>query len=330
MIGNNASGTRTVRYGSTKDHVLRMEVVLANGEIIHVGNRASKSSSGYDLLHLFIGSEGMLGVVVEATLRLVGLPEQLGSAVAAFPTVEASARAAFEIIRSGANPAALELLAPECVSLIDKETDLALIPAPTLWVELHGPTMGHLTDVMDIIGEICSSEGCTGFRAGLERGERDRLLDARHRMGEMIRHNHPDQTRIVVDVAVPISAYPEMISFAREEILKVENISGYIFGHAGDGNVHVVIGAQEDSSAWRDVNRLNQGLVEKALTLEGTATGEHGVGIGKSCFMEAEHGSSLEWMKSVKRLFDPRWILNPGKIFGDSDADTQYPIHPEH
>ncbi len=315
MIGNNASGTRTVRYGSTKDHVLRMEVVLSNGEIIHMGSRASKSSSGYDLLHLFIGSEGMLGVIVEATLRLTGVPEQMASAVAAFSTVEAAARAVFEIIRSGSNPAALELLAPECVTLINKASDLGLADAPTLLVELHGPTVNHLKEVMEIVDEICSKEGCTGFRAGLERGERDRLLEARYRLGEMIRQNHPDQARIVVDVAVPISAYPEMIAFAREEVLKIENATGYIFGHAGDGNVHVVIGTKRDGPAWSSIDSANVRLVEKALALEGTATGEHGVGIGKARFMEAEHGNSLAWMKNIKALFDPKGILNPGKMF---------------
>lgn len=315
MIGNNSSGTRTVRYGSTKDHVMRMAVALANGEIIEVGTRASKSSSGYDLAHLFIGSEGMLGVVVEATLRLVGLPEEFASAVATFQTVEAAAKAVFEIRRSGVDPAALELLAPECLALINKETTLDLLVSPTLWVELHGPTRNQLMEAMDIVREICEQEGSRHFRPGLERDERDRLLDARHRLGEMIRQNHPGASKISIDVAVPISAYPEMIAFGRSEAANVDDASAYIFGHAGDGNIHLVVAAEKDGPQWGRIDEVNHRVVKKALALGGTATGEHGVGIGKAVFMPEEHGASLAWMQRVKRLFDPNGILNPGKMF---------------
>lgn len=316
MIANNASGTRTVRYGSTKDHVLRLVAVLADGDVIDIGNRASKSSSGYNLVSLFVGSEGMLGIIVEATVRLVGISEEFASAVATFPSVDAASRAVFEIMRSGIDPASLELLASECTDLINAETDLGLSSQPMLFMEFHGPTRNQLTDFMNIAQDICVDQHCNEFRPGLDKSERDRLMDARHRLGEMIRHHHPGHVRIVIDVAVPISAYPEMIRFAREEACRIDTAMAYTFGHAGDGNIHLVIGAKpENSSAWTMIDAANIRIVEKALELGGTATGEHGVGIGKSKFMRAEHGNSLDWMRSIKDLFDPKGILNPGKMF---------------
>jgi len=316
MIANNASGIRTVRYGATKDNVLRLVVVLANGEIIEIGNRASKTSSGFDLLHLFVGSEGMLGVVVEATLRLVGLPAEFASAVATFQTVEDAGKAVFDIIGAGLDPAALELLAPECIDLINRQKNLGLHISPTLFMEFHGPTRNHLTEVMGIAEGLCREHDCREFRPGLDREERDRLLEARYALGDMIRQDRPGHVRISIDVAVPISAYPEMIAFAREAARKAGAGAAYTFGHAGDGNIHLVIETERGNrEAWQRIKEANRSVVHKALALKGTATGEHGVGIGKAQFMEAEHGRSLEWMKKVKQLLDPHGILNPGKMF---------------
>lgn len=316
MIANNASGIRTVRYGSTKDNVLRLVMVLAHGEVIEVGNRASKSSSGFDLLHLFVGSEGMLGIVVEATLRLVGLPAEIVSAVATFQTVEEASKAVFEIIRSGLDPAALELMAPECIDLINKQKNLGLPISPTLFMEFHGPTKHQLAEVMGIAEGLCREHGCQKFRPGLEREERDLLLEARYALGDMIRQNRPDRFRISIDVAVPISAYPEMIAFAGEQARKAGAAAAYIFGHAGDGNIHLIIETERGNrETGQRIKEANRSVVHKALALKGTATGEHGVGIGKAQFMEAEHGPSLEWMKKLKQLLDPHGILNPGKMF---------------
>ena len=315
MIANNASGTKTVHYGSTKDYVLRLSVALANGEIIETGTRASKTSSGYDLIHLFVGSEGTLGIVVEATLRLVGLPAEFSAAIVTFPSVEAAGKAVFEIIRSGLDPAALELLAPDCIEIINQEENLGLNVSPTLFMEYHGPTKNQLAEVMEIVREICKKEGCDEFRPGLGRTERDRLFKARHELAEMIIRKHPGRSMMVIDVAVPITGYPKMIAFAREESEKT-GIPRYIFSHAGDGNLHLVfMGKKEDEKEWDSIDHANQHIVSKALAMGGTATGEHGVGIGKRKFMEAEHGKSLEWMKKIKSLFDPNCILNPGKIF---------------
>jgi D-lactate dehydrogenase (cytochrome) len=281
MIANNASGTRTVYYGSTKDYVLRMKVVLANGEIIELGTRAAKSSSGYDLIHLIVGSEGTLGVVVGATLRLVGFPVEYSAAIATFPSVEAASKTVFEIIRSGLNPAALELIDPECIALMNNEEHLGLNVSPTLFLEFHSSTASHLAEVLEMAREICSQRACMEFRPGLGKAERDHLFKARHALGEMIIRNHPDCGILSMDVAVPNTAYPEIIATIVDE-MAVAKLLGYTFSHAGDGNVHLVIpGKKGDKKEWDQIDQVVQRVVSKALELDGTATGEHGVGLGK-------------------------------------------------
>jgi D-lactate dehydrogenase (cytochrome) len=318
MIANNASGTRTIHYGSTKDYVLRLSVALAGGEIIELGTRASKTSSGYDLIRLLVGSEGTLGIVVGATVRLVGLPAEFSAAVATFPSIESAGKAVFEIMRSGLNPAALELLGPECIVLMNREENLQLKVSPTLFMEFHGSTTSQLAEVLEIAKEICNAERCLNFQPGLGRAERDRLFKARHALGEMIIRNHPDCGVLIMDVAVPISAYSELIAAIRAETAATDLISYYI-SHAGNGNVHLnIVGKKDDRHQWDLIHRIVERLVFKTLALGGTATGEHGIGLGKRKFMTAEHGSSLEWMKKIKTLFDPNGILNPGKMFPDS------------
>lgn len=315
MIANNASGTRTIRYGSTRGNVLRLTVVLANGELVEVGSRSTKTSSGYDLINLFVGSEGTLGIVIEATIRLQGLAEEFSASVATFPSVELAGRAVFEIIRSGLDPASLELLAPECIALINKDNGLGLKVSPTLFMEFHGPSMRQLQEIMGLVHGICDDNGSQDFRPGIQRKQRDDFLKARYELSEIIRRNHPDRSHIVIDVAVPISAYPEIISLAQEESQNA-GIPAYTFGHAGDGNLHLVfMGKTGDEKEWAVIDQLHERMVTKALAMGGTATGEHGVGIGKRKFMKAEHGTSLQWMGKIKTLFDPRGILNPGKIF---------------
>ena len=182
-------------------------------------------------------------------------------------------------------------------------------------MEYHGPTKNQLSEVLKIAQEICKQEGCEEFRSGIGRKERDDLFKARHELGEMIIRKHPGCSLMVIDVAVPITAYPEIIAFARQESEKA-GIPGYIFSHAGDGNLHLVfMGKTGDEREWKIIDYANQRIVSRALAVGGTATGEHGVGIGKRKFMKAEHGKSLEWMKGIKSLFDPNGILNPGKIF---------------
>ena len=314
MIANNASGTRTVRYGATKDNVLKLTLVLANGDIIETGTRASKTSSGYNLGQLFIGSEGTLGIVAEATVKLHGRPAEFSAVIATFPSVEAAGKTVFEIIKSGLEPASLELLGPECIDLINKYHGLGLGICPTLFMEFHGPSVTQLTDTLEMVREICEPEGCNDFRPGIGREERDNLLKARHEMAETIMRNHPGCSHIAIDIAVPITAYPKMIALADNE-RKKSGIPGYVFSHAGDGNLHLVFeGKTGDRNEWAVIDEINRRMVSYALSMGGTATGEHGVGIGKRRFMKAEHGKGLDLMKGIKELLDPNGILNPGKV----------------
>jgi D-lactate dehydrogenase (cytochrome) len=315
MIANNASGTRTIYYGSTKDYVLRLSVALANGEIIKLGTRASKTSSGYDLIRLFVGSEGTLGVVVGATVRLAGLPAEFSAAVATFPTIAAAGKAVFEIMRGGLNPAALELLGPECIELMNREEGLELNVSPTIFIEFHGSTRNQLAEVLEMAQEICREQGCGKFEPGLGRPERDRIFKARHELGEMIIRNHPDSRILVMDVAVPITAYSELINAINAETAG-SGLATYYISHAGNGNVHFnILCKKGDRRQWDMIKEIVDRLVARSLELGGTATGEHGIGLGKRKYMVAEHGSSLEWMQRIKSMFDPNGILNPGKIF---------------
>jgi D-lactate dehydrogenase (cytochrome) len=315
MIANNASGTRTIYYGSTKDYVLKLSIVLANGEIIELGTRASKTSSGYDLIRLIVGSEGTLGVVVGATVRLAGLPAEFSAAIANFPSIQKAGRAVFEIIRGGLNPAALELLGPECIELMNREAGLDLEVMPTIFMEFHGATTRQLGEILEMADELCREQGCRDFKPGLGRAERDRLFQARHDLGEMIIRNHTDSRIKVMDVAVPITAYSELIGAMNAEMADT-NLATYYISHAGNGNVHLnILCKKDDHEQWDLIEEIVDRLVARTLELGGTATGEHGIGMGKSKFMVAEHGSSLKWMQKVKSLFDPNGILNPGKIF---------------
>jgi D-lactate dehydrogenase (cytochrome) len=317
MIGNNASGTRTVRYGATRDYVLALEVVLADGSLIETGTRSVKSSSGYHLTHLFVGSEGTLGLVTGATLRLVGFPEHFSAAVASFSDTHQAAEAVHEIIISGVQPAALELLAPEVIILLNKERGLNLPEAPALFLEFHNSSEAGLKQDLEMVTGLCQDRGSLHIQSGLGLSERNRLWEARHQTFETIKRAHPGRAFLIADTAVPISRYPELVEFARELLIK-KNQLGYVFGHAGDGNLHLVlVGRRDDPDNWGCVQAVNQTLVEQALAFKGTATGEHGVGIGKRIFMEAEHGPALLWMRKIKDLFDPLHILNPGKVLPD-------------
>jgi D-lactate dehydrogenase (cytochrome) len=315
MIANNASGTRTVLYGSTRDYVMRLVVALADGELLEMGTRASKSSSGYSLINLFVGSEGTLGIVVEATMRLAAFPAEYSAAVATFPSVQAAAQTVYELKRSGLNPAALELLGPECIALMNQVEKLGLNVAPTLFIEFHGPSTSQLSEVLDTAKDVCAAGGCTDFRPGLGRAERDRIFKARHALGEMIQHNHPEHKILIMDVAVPITAYADLLDVMHTEV-RTHGLIAYTLSHAGNGNVHLnIAGRKDDPKEWELVQAVSERLVMKAIALGGTATGEHGVGLGKRKYMPAQHGAGLAWMKRIKNLFDPNGILNPSKIF---------------
>jgi len=313
MIANDAKGIRAMKYGSTGDHILELEVVLPHGGIIAVGSRAVRSSSGYDLKRLFIGSEGTLGIITEVTLLLAGLPAEFLAAVVSFPNLREAAGAVAELVAAGLTPAALEFLDKETVALINRVNELDLPERPTLFIELQGSSRPALEDDLRVVEQICS--GCERFEAGIGREERDRLWEARHLVHHTIRKAFPGIAGIVVDVAVPISRYPEIIEFSKKTLRK-HDVHGYAFGHAGSGNLHVELLYHPDSPDERArAEAVNEEIVFHALDLEGTATGEHGVGLGKRKFMEREHGPSLEIMRAIKKLLDPNGIMNPGKIF---------------
>jgi D-lactate dehydrogenase (cytochrome) len=315
MIGNNASGIRTVKYGATKDFVLKMVIVLPSGAIIRVGTNAVKSSSGYDLCRLFVGSEGTLGVVTEVTLRLVGLPAEFMAAVVQFHTVREATDTVSDIMQSGLSPAALELLDIPTIQVVNRYKKLSLEEQPTLFIEFHGANATGLREELEWVKEICSEHGALRFDSGIGRGERDRLWEARYDVHESIKANHPGLHPLVIDTAVPISKYPEMVEWSRN-VLERRGLRGYTFGHAGSGNLHLeILGIPEEKSQWQRVEEAGEEIVHFALECGGTATGEHGIGIGKRKFMVKEHGASLKIMRQIKKLLDPNGIMNPGKIF---------------
>jgi D-lactate dehydrogenase (cytochrome) len=313
MLANNAAGIRTVRYGATKDNVLRMQVVLADGRITNVGSRSVKQSSGYDLLHLLVGSEGTLGIITEATLRLFPIAEHISAAVAAFETVAAAIEAVVAVRSSGLDPSALEFLDAGFVQMLNDGAQLGLVAKPTLFMEFQAAHVETLNHGIETVREICQSLGALGFSATTNVAERKRLWQARNHAYEILVRCFPGRQMFTNDVAVPISSYPALIAFIQQEVLRREALA-FMLGHAGDGNIHVIFPCADDAE-YATGQAINAAIVHKALELGGTATGEHGVGLGKARFMPLEHGASLDIMKAVKQALDPNGILNPGKIF---------------
>ncbi len=315
MIANNASGVQTVKYGATKDYVMRLTVVLPRGGVIHTGCKAPKSSSGYDLTRLFVGSEGTLGIVTEATLRLIGIPSHFLAATIRFKDLESASRAVALMIGSGLGPAALELLPPGLIRLMNREKQLGLPEEPSLFCEFHGISQNILQETADLAREVCEDCGAVGFTFATEEGARKDLWRARHEAWETIHRAHPKKQTLIVDAAVPISRYPGIVVFSQQIVDEYRAI-GYVFGHAGDGNLHVVlVGDPADTDEWSKLEAINHAIVEKAVQMGGTCTGEHGVGIGKRKFMQLEHGQSYHLMRQIKETIDPKWLMNPDKIF---------------
>ena len=315
MIANNAAGIRTVRYGATRDNVLALEIVLANGDVVNTGSRSVKQSAGYDLTHLFIGSEGTLGLITEATLKLAPLPEKYSAVISSFQTVTDAADAVYGIIGSGLNPSALELMDAATVDMLQEDLTFEMVPAPTLFMEFASSSEAILQEALRQAEELCAECGALSFVAGLGPDMRTQLWEARHRILEIMLRLHPGEDWITTDVAVPISAYPALVSGAAE-LLEEVGLTGGLVGHAGDGNLHVLVFYDEASTDSRErVKLFSDRLVELALSYAGTSTGEHGVGLGKRKYMVREHGENgVALMRSLKAWLDPRNILNPGKV----------------
>jgi D-lactate dehydrogenase (cytochrome) len=315
MIANNAAGTRTVKYGATRDNVLALEIVLASGDVLRTGSRSVKQSAGYDLTHLFTGSEGTLGLITEATLRLVPIPEHVSAAIVSFPSTEVAAQAVFEIMGAGLGPAALELVNTAAVVAIKRAEGFDLDEAPNLFLEFHGPSEASLTDVLNMTHMICKDLGCQTYKAGLGHEARMQLWRARHRLAEILIRLHPGLAYVITDVAVPISQYPALVSQAQAALEQLRPMDTYILGHAGDGNMHTMLFFDDTPEQRALVESFSDHLVEHAITLGGTCTGEHGVGIGKRKYLQQEYGeTAVQTMELIKHLLDPKRILNPGKV----------------
>ncbi len=313
MIANNAAGSRTVKYGATKENVLAMEVALADGRLIRTGSRSIKQSAGYNLTQLFVGSEGTLGVITEATLKLFPVPTIMSSIVANFEDVESAIEAVVAIRGSGLDVAALEFLDEDSAGLATREEGVAWGEKPTLLMEIHAAHEATADLDITLVEEICKEVGAICLHATTDTAERKKMWHTRHHLFETMMRAYPGHHWQIMDVAVPISAYPTLIAYT-SEVLAVKQLTGFMHGHAGDGNLHVSMPYADEVTKARAV-AANAAVVEKAIALGGTSTGEHGVGIGKVEFMVQEHGTAVDVMRQMKQTLDPNGILNPGKIF---------------
>lgn len=314
MAATNASGTTAVKYGIMRDQVRDLEVVLADGEIIHTGGLSAKSSSGYHLNGLMVGSEGTLGVITELTLRVYGIPEKIMAARATFPTVQHAVDAVVAISSAGIPMARIELVDTRSIQQVNMFMESSFEEAPTLFLEFHGNEAGLQSDV-SFAQEILNDIGCTDFSFEEDLKARNHLWELRHNLAYAFIHSAPKKKLMTTDAVVPINLLPESINNTRE---KIENmgLDAAILGHVGDGNYHVLM--MVDLNDPHDVEQakiLNEHIVKFAISKGGTCTGEHGVGVGKAKYQALEHGYAYEMMKKIKQTFDPNNILNPGKIF---------------
>jgi D-lactate dehydrogenase (cytochrome) len=314
MIATGASGTTTVRYGGTRENVLALRAVTADGRVITTGTRARKSSAGYDLTHLLIGSEGTLGVVTEATLRLRPTPEAMSAAVCAFPTLDAAVDCVIAVSQYGIAVARIELLDEASMDAVERRFELGYPIAPTLFLEFHG-SEAEVREQAAAVGELAEEHGSAGFTWTTDESERRRLWDARHRAYEAGLAVRAGARIFTADACVPISRLAETIKSTRRDIDEA-GIVAPILGHVGDGNFHVMFVIHpDDAEGIEVVKRLNDRLVERAIAAEGTCTGEHGIGYGKSGYLVAERGrDAVEAMRAVKSALDPEGLFNPGKV----------------
>lgn len=313
MAATRASGTNAVRYGTMKDNVLALEVVLADGRVIRTGTRARKSSAGYDLTRLFVGSEGTLGIITRLTLRLHGIPEAIGSARVSFASLEDACNAVIATIQMGIPIARIELLDPDMVAAINAYSKLSLPEANLLLCEFHG-SEAHVAEQMERFGEIVDDTGGVGYETAASPEDRARLWKARHDAYWATMAVKTEPEAIFTDTCVPISQLATCVTRARE-LARKHDLFAPIAGHVGDGNFHMgILMDKGDGAALERAKAFLGELNALALSLHGTCTGEHGIGQGKRDYMTAEAGEALEVMRLIKTALDPRGIMNPGKI----------------
>ena len=317
MAATRCSGTNAVRYGTMKDNVLSLKVVLANGELINTARRAKKSSAGYDLTRLMVGSEGTLGVITELTVKLHGLPEAIASGVCPFPSVAAACSAAILAIQSGIPVARVELLDALQVKACNAYSKLTLPETAMLFVEFHG-SEANVKEQSERFGEIAQEFGGGPFEWATRAEDRTRLWQARHDAYWAGRGLRPGVQAFATDVCVPISRLAECVTETQRDLVQ-SRLLAPILGHVGDGNFHVTMLVDlADADEVGRARALHERLIERALSMDGTCTGEHGIGQGKMKYLLAEHGPvAVEAMRAIKKALDPRNILNPGKIVAD-------------
>ena len=315
MISTRASGTTTVRYGTIAQNVLALEVVLASGDIVRCGSRARKSSAGYDLVRLMTGAEGTLGIITEATLRLHGQPEAVGSAVCSFSQLRGAVEAVIELIQSGAPLARIEFLDEVQVRACNAYSNLSLREQPTLFIEFHG-TANSVKEQFERAGEVVRAHGATSFDWAADEQRRSQLWRARHAAYFAALGLRPGCECVVADVCVPISGLAACVEATRREI-DAAGLIAPIVGHVGDGNFHVLFLLKPgDAEEHARMERVYDAMIDHAHSLDGTCTGEHGIGLGKRDKLVAEFGAPVvALMRRLKEAWDPHGILNPGKVF---------------
>ena len=314
MAATRASGTNAVRYGTMRDNVLATTTVLADGRVMKTGGRARKSSAGYDLTRLLVGSEGTLGIMTELTVKLYPIPEAISAAVCTFPSIEAAVQTVIQTIQLGVPVARIELLDALSLKAINLFSKTTLAEAPTLFFEFHG-SPSSAEEQAETVQAIADDLGGTNFEWAARPEDRSRLWQARHDAYFACLQLKPGCRCFPTDVCVPISRLAECVAATYEDIAQV-SIPIALFGHVGDGNFHLVVlvdtdNAKEmDEAAW-----ISRRVVERAIAMEGTCTGEHGIGLGKKKYLVAEHGEvAVDVMRALKAALDPRNLLNPGKV----------------
>ena len=313
MAATRASGTTAVRYGTMRENVLSLTVVLPDGRVIRTARRARKSAAGYDLTRLFVGSEGTLGVITEVTVRLYGVPAAISSAVCSFPSLEAAVNVVIKTIQVGVPVARIELADPVLMEAINKYSKLDLPVAPTLWLEFHG-TEHSVVEQAKMVQTIASEHGGADFSWTTRPEDRDKLWRARHDVVYAVKALREGGQLWTTDVCVPISRLAECVTETQKD-LAASFLPAPIVSHAGDGNFHVgFVVNPSDPREMAEAERLNERVVHRALSLDGTCTGEHGIGCGKIDFLIAEHGDAMSVMRAIKKAIDPDNIMNPGKI----------------
>ncbi len=314
MTATRASGTNAVRYGTMRENVLGLTVVTADGRTIRAGTRARKSSAGYDLPRLFVGSEGTLGIITEVQLRLYGVPEAISAAVCSFETMEGAVNTTISTIQMGIPVARIELLDEVQVDAINRYSDFDYALKPTLFFEFHG-TEAWVQEQAEMVKEISTEEGGSDFQWSTREQEKQKLWEARHNAYYAALAMRPGSKGWATDVCVPISRLADCILETRSDIEESGQVVPLV-GHVGDGNFHLLflIDPENEEEELKLYQPLNDRLVERALRMGGTCTGEHGIGSGKIKYMEAEHGDSLDLMRQIKQAFDPDNLMNPGKM----------------